>query len=498
MTTQALNQPSQARAPLAGRATQRLAALLAIGIFAGLSLLVSFSSEGFLEADGCTHYLYARFALREPHFLLNVWGRPLFTALYAVPSQYGGLVAARMLSLLLAIVCALIAMSIARGQKCRWPLLALIFTLAQPLVFLHSFSELTELPFAALIGLAFLAYQRKRWLVMTILASLSPLARPEGFGFVLLACVALVVHRRWWWILLLPIPLLLWNHLGWLQSGRPGPWWSWLISSWPYAGQSLYRSGSVLHYVALLPAVTGPFVFPATCIGIWRSLIARCELDPHLCICRRLIALIPLMILIAHSALYATGKMASSGELRYMLIVAPFWGLLAGAGWEWVFARLSWRFPLRWGAVAAFAGALGNVIYPVLPLRPSDNEDFPQARRFVRWFSDSRLERDFPRVCAAQMYIYFLLDVSPTDSVRALEYRRDLVSSPPANTILVWDPIYSLYNADTRRSITLDELRAFGWIDAPPELQAPIEGWRILLSPSASTTQETPDSPPSP
>ena len=36
----------------------------------------------------------------------------------------------------------------------------------QPLVFLHSFSELTELPFAFLLTLGFWAYQRRQFLLM--------------------------------------------------------------------------------------------------------------------------------------------------------------------------------------------------------------------------------------------------------------------------------------------------------------------------------------------
>jgi len=276
-----------------------------------------------------------------------VWGRPLFTALYALPAAYGGLIGAHVLSLALAVGCALVAQSIARGQGYRWPVLALVFTLAQPLVFLHSFSELTELPFALLLGAAFLAYQRRRWLILAILTGLGPLARPEGFGFLLLAAVALVAHRRSWWLLVLPIPLLLWNHAGWVISGSQGPWWGWLPGNWPYSKQSLYESGHVLHFVALLPAVTSPLVFPATLLGVWRSFVDATP-DVHLARCQRLIAIIPLLILVGHSLLYATGKLASSGELRYMLVVAPFWGLLSARGWEWVFARFNRRRTVTW------------------------------------------------------------------------------------------------------------------------------------------------------
>src|SRR5690348_3079755 len=125
------------------------------------------------------------------------------------------------MSLAMALVCAAAAYFVAKGQRYRWPALAVIFTLCQPLVFLHSFSELTELPFAAVIAVAFLAYQRRRFLLMTILVANSPLARPEGFGFIALAAVALVAHRRWWWLIVLPIPLLAWDYVGWRVFGRP-------------------------------------------------------------------------------------------------------------------------------------------------------------------------------------------------------------------------------------------------------------------------------------
>src|SRR3982751_1010719 len=160
-----------------------LPVLIAIGIFALLSIVAAVSSDGFLEADSCTHYLYARFAFQQPHYFVNIWGRPICTAVYAVPAMLGARLGVRFMSLALAIGCGLVAYRIARNQGYRWPALALIFTLAQPLVFLHSFSELTELPFALLIGLAFWMYQTRRWLLMAIFIGPSPLSRPEGFGF---------------------------------------------------------------------------------------------------------------------------------------------------------------------------------------------------------------------------------------------------------------------------------------------------------------------------
>src|SRR5439155_10463711 len=191
--------------------------------------------------------------------IIDIWGRPLCTGWYAIPAALGGRVGVRLMSLAIAIGLAFVTRRIAKLQGYRWPALAFVFVLAQPLVFLHSFSELTELPFALLLALAFWAYRRREWFVMALLAGLLPTARPEGFGFICIAGAALLLHRRWWWLLILPLPLLIWSYAGWRLFGRPEyfdpitqhlppslRWLTWLRHEWPYAQKSAYASGSIL------------------------------------------------------------------------------------------------------------------------------------------------------------------------------------------------------------------------------------------------------------
>ena len=75
---------------LAFRREQWVPIAVATAVFAALSILCAVTSPGFLEADACTHYQYARFALGEPHYLVNVWGRPFVTALYTIPATLWG------------------------------------------------------------------------------------------------------------------------------------------------------------------------------------------------------------------------------------------------------------------------------------------------------------------------------------------------------------------------------------------------------------------------
>ncbi|MGA2497853.1 MAG: hypothetical protein ABSH20_08935, partial [Tepidisphaeraceae bacterium] len=265
--------------PLHEPRRQIRAALVAIGVFALLSAVMAVVSKGFIEGDACTHYLYARFAIDEPHYLTNVWGRPFCTGIYAVPALIAGRIGVRWASMLISVAIAGILWRVARLQGYRWPALAVIFTLAQPMLFVHSFSELTELPFALLLALALAAYQARRWYWLALVVAIMPTARPEGFGFIILTGIALAAHRRWLAMPLLVIALAIWSFAGWWQFGRVQPWYTngllWLAHQWPYAAESVYDRKNFFFFAAMLPGIVGPFVFPALPLGIWRSLRRR-------------------------------------------------------------------------------------------------------------------------------------------------------------------------------------------------------------------------------
>src|SRR5262249_54504352 len=92
------------------------AAFLAAAIFPLLSSLAAVGSKAFIEDDACTHYIYARFALTEYHYLTNVWGRPFCTGIYAIPAYLGGRLGVRLMSLVLALSIAWMTMLIAKRQ----------------------------------------------------------------------------------------------------------------------------------------------------------------------------------------------------------------------------------------------------------------------------------------------------------------------------------------------------------------------------------------------
>ena len=196
------------------------------------------------------------------------------------------------------------------------------------------------------------------------------------------------------------------------------------------------------------------------------------------------------MILLGHSVLYALGKMASNGEVRYMLVVAPFWGLLSAKGWEWIWATLEWRWPLRAAGVAALLPILANSYWGVVPL--TLYTDWTEAREIVKWYESSSISKQYPRLSTGHQALYYFMEIPGNDSERGLDFRRDtLLPSPTPGVLIVWDPVYAMFNSDARRKVPLDDLIAAGWIDVTDRAPSFGKDWKILVSPNNATGATT-------
>ena len=501
--------------------------------FIGVSIWGAVCSAGFLEADGCTHYMYARFAVDRHYLLIDVWGRPLVTAINALPAHFFGRLGVRFTSLAMALVCAIATYRIAVNQKYRLPVAAVIFLFAQPLFFLHSFAELTELPFAMVIVLAFWAYQRREFFVMTVLVAISPVGRPEGFGFVLLAAFALICHRRWWWLLILPVPLMIWSWAGYINARPVGPngiaiemhWWQWLIKNWPYEAQSNYGRGPIWWYVAQLPDIVGCLLVPAALIGgvwCWRNgkLFSPSPGIPregrggggqpvdqsphpnpppeyrergqedHRRRCDFVLAALPYGILLVHSVFWFFGKF-SGGELRYLLVVGPFWALTVARGWEWLTRRASAKWSLIAAAVLACLPLSVNWAYTVIPVRYSGDELV--ARQITDWYhGDAEVQKRYPLVMSPQPTFFYMMDKCPAGDEGVAAWSRVQVEHAPAGVMMVYEKILATFNSDKKLVIDPDtSLPMGGWVKFREFDIAPGDTWIIYLSPKDAMGRPT-------
>ena len=103
--------------------------------------------------------------------------------------------------------------------------------------------------------------------------------------------------------------------------------------------------------------------------------------------------------------------------------------------------------------------------------------DWVAAARVADWYRSSA-EGEYPNLIAAHPGVAYALDRPPMDSSLAR------VDERPAGTVLVFDPVYSRYNADARRILSPEAIVAAGWAPLPTPGVALPDGWRVYVSPA--------------
>jgi hypothetical protein len=186
------------------------------------------ASQGFYWADDYAHLQISRLALRDPRWILDVWGRPLMTIAY-MPAVSFGDGAVRATSLVLLGLTALACARIARAKGLILAPAAALMLLAQPLTARIGFSALPYTVFSLLLAIALLLRARGRAGAVAV-ASLLPLARLEGIFVLVVWAVVLLRERRARLVPLLAVGVATWAAVGALMSGD----WLWLWHNNPY------------------------------------------------------------------------------------------------------------------------------------------------------------------------------------------------------------------------------------------------------------------------
>lgn len=343
--------PSHERTPGAWRAYAWLAAF-AIG---GVALALLYPDS--YQQDGGTHFLFARDSWWNHTLLVDVWGRPLFTVLYALPARMGYL-PAKLLTVAICVATAWQCWRWAEDEGMTRAELAIPFFALQPSLLLLTSDTMTEPLFALVLVVALRLRRSGRARQAMALASLLPLARPEGFfvcvlwGVWSLADVRLGAH---WWRRALALPLL---------AAGVAAWWLaalvitrdplFLLNNWPHNWAptgALYGTAPWLEYWQLRYEIIARSLAPFFALGFVIVLVRR-----RLGTATSLV----LMLFVLHSILRRFGLFGSAGYPRYFVCVAPAIALITLAGWN-VVAEVVWSAVER--AAPASRRALRGLAY---------------------------------------------------------------------------------------------------------------------------------------
>jgi len=318
-----------------------LAALALIGFYISYTL----RSSGTYQDDDIGHFLIARWSWRHPELLLDVWGRPTFTLLYA-PIAPLGLTAARIESAVLAGLVCIGSALLAQAYGLRWYWLAVPLTGLQPEFVRQGFATLTELSFALCLCVALIAYKRQHWALMALAAGWLPLARYEAIPILALFVFMLARERHFGLCLVALAPLLLWNSY-WAIAAD-----DWRRLLFPFSGilfepgriATDYGSGPLWYYPSRLPVVFGTVCFVLATHGFFRLRFGMLQL------CTIIVVGV---LSISYWKLPATGI---AGYIRHLAVLAPVVGVLALAGIELLAFPPASRLA-RWLVGGAMLGA---------------------------------------------------------------------------------------------------------------------------------------------
>lgn len=387
-------------------------------------------SPGVPVQDEIGHFLFSRNSWNYPILLLDVWGRPVNTLLYMVPSLWG-LNGARLFSLALACLTVLITAKTSQKLGSRLLFLAPLFLWFQPWFCDLSYTAITEVPFSLFLILGiYLCFSGKET-IASVFFGMLPLVRHEGIMLLGLWGLYLLCRLKWKAIIVSLSAVLLYNIIYFACFRQFAA--SVYMSSKP---TTLYGSGTWFHFVWPLVKNAGVPVFAMSLLAL-RPLAGLRG--------KALIILVPYLAYFAvHTVLFKFGLYASGGYELFLLPMAPGLAVAAVLGVEDVcaFSRDRIKDPRTWKIfrncfIAAIAVTTLMAGFNTRP-RPIDLEGalLKQAAASVQ---KGALAGN--KVIATHVWFYYFYDM-PWSPDEMWGNPPSLEGQPPG-TIVVWDAHYS-------------------------------------------------------
>lgn len=293
-------------------------AWLVLGVGLLVSVVCAVLSDGVYHEDDLVHLQMAEWALRDPRYLLDQWGRPGFTLLYVLPAQFGWL-AARIFTGVLVAATGWLTFRLAQGLGLPSAWTAPLLLWLQPLYFTLSYTTLTETAAALYLTGAMVAWQRGAPALSAGLISLLALTRHEAM--VLLAVWAVLLWLRRApaiaWLSLVAAPVLH-NVLAFVFLHRAP-----LLSFLDPKPTNAYGSGHWFTMVRLAQDAFSPVLLLLAAAGTL-ALMRRRD--------GRGWWTLGVGWIVLQTVLFKFGLFASGGYARFLVVVSPVVALAAAFG----------------------------------------------------------------------------------------------------------------------------------------------------------------------
>jgi hypothetical protein len=415
-----------------------------LAIVSIIGLVWIFKSNGFYYIDECAHYMYERFVLQALPITVRTWHRPIPQWLFALPAQLGHtFIMFFAFSIFIGLL--LITCWIAKLKGIRHSEWIVLFVGLQPVLFDLSYSCMTEMPTAFIITLSYLFYLKGKHGWSLVIASTAILCRTEMYLF---ACIMFFVFawKREWKIL----PLFLLGPLLWIASTTiiSGSIMTFFREWSKFSNLTKFIPGvSVMHYVENLHTTFGYAQLIFFAAGI--VFIAMAKKSAEYGILYATIASALIIHTLAGAEVFHWT--ASIGELRYMSVVGPFFGIISVYGFSEILDRIKHpNVQLAFSTIVL----IGVVFNCTLTTQPRRWPNYDQ----VTIMMTKAIKAEYPELTllSNNSVAAYIMDESPAGGPHFAPFDKKTLKKYP-ECIILWDPFTS-NSIFTQTELTKDDI----------------------------------------
>jgi hypothetical protein len=387
-------------------------------------------SHEFYYIDECAHYLYSRFVIESLPITVQAWHRLLPQWLFAVPAQFGHTVT-MFFALALFLILLFITYRIAVLHGIRHAEWVVLLVGLQPVLFDLSYSCMTEMPAAFMIALSYLYHLKGKHGWSLALASMAILCRTEMYLFAGILFLAYVWKREWKILPLVLVGPLIWIGSSTIISGNVATF----FTEWAaFAKLGKFIPGvSVMHYITNLDTIFG--LTQALLFAAGAGFIAEKKKSSEFGIIYSAIALTIVIHTLAGAEIFHWT--ASIGELRYIAVVGPLFGIVSLYGFSEILDKIKPSFVQFFFSLIVFAAVVYQCTTETHPRRWANYENI-----VIRLTKEIRTE--YPDLTLLSNYAItaYVMDVPPAGGNHFAQLTAKTVAQYP-ECIILWDPFFS-------------------------------------------------------
>jgi hypothetical protein len=303
-----------------------------------------------------------------------------------------------------------------------------LLTGLQPILFDISYACLNEAPTVLVIVLSYLCYLKKKPGWSMAIASLVFLFRFEMYLFALLIFLVYLWKREW-----KILPLILLGPLLWIGSSTiiSGDIFTFFREWLHFSNLEKFKpGGSVTHYIENLQTIFGYGQVVLFAIGVVFITRAKRNADYGIIYCTIAINII-INTLTGAEVFHWTG---SVGELRYVAVVGPFFGIVSVYGLSEILERIKTVKGKLALSVLVFSAVVFNCTLTTHPRQWTNYN-----RVTMNMTKTARTQFPHLTLLSNDCVAAYVMDVSPAGGPYYAQLNKDMLKKYP-ECIILWEP----------------------------------------------------------